>query len=290
MKITAISPWFGSKRTLAKTIVDELGDHAAYWEPFCGSLAVLLNKPPAPSETVNDFHGELINLARCLKDAVTARALYEDLMRFVMHEDLFHEAADRARARGHTPAPDVACVDRAVDFMVCSWFGRNGVSGTKSYNQGFCVRYTKNGGNMATRWRSVVDSIPAWHDRIRCITILNRDAFDLFPRIDDADRTVIYCDPPYLVKGASYVHDFTDDDHQRLADELHRFKRTRVVISYYDHPRLEALYPTWTKRSVEVTKSLVNQFHRDQSDAAVKAPEVLLINGPSYVETGGLFE
>lgn len=37
-----------------------------------------------------------------------------------------------------------------------------------------------------------------------------------------------------------------DDDHARLAKELLRFKRARVVVSYYDDPRLAELYPDWT--------------------------------------------
>lgn len=38
-KITAIAPWFGSKRTLAPRIVAELGKHTSYFEPFCGSCS-----------------------------------------------------------------------------------------------------------------------------------------------------------------------------------------------------------------------------------------------------------
>lgn len=167
--------------------------------------------------------------------------------------------------------------------MVCSWFGRNGVAGTESYNQGFCVRYTKNGGHAAKRWVSAVDSIPAWHERLRHVTILNRDGFDLLERIEDAPGVAMYCDPPYLVKGAKYVHDFSADDHQRLATLLTRFKRTRIVVSYYEHPRLDELYPGWTKRHLKANKSLVNQGLRDKG-GATKAPEVLLINGPSLVE------
>ncbi len=51
----------------------------------------------------------------------------------------------------------------------------------------------------------------------------------------------IYCDPPYLVKGAKYVHDFTDSQHEDLAKLLRRFKHTRVVVSYYEHPALDEL-------------------------------------------------
>lgn len=93
----------------------------------------------------------------------------------------------------------------------------------------------------------------------------------------------VHVDPPYIVKGAKYVHDFVPEDHSRLADLLSRFKKTRVVVSYYEHPDLERLYPGWTKRYLDVTKSLVNQGRRGKG-GAVKAPEVLLMNGPSLVD------
>lgn len=284
-KITALAPWFGSKRTLAPEIVRELGHHQKYDEPFCGSCAILLAKEPSSFETVNDLHGELINLARVLKDESLAIDLYGRLARTLMHEEMLHEAALRHHTRGREPAgePDI---DRATDYMICSWFGRNGVAGTSSYNQGFCVRYTKNGGHAAKRWTSAVESIPAWHGRLRNVTILNRDGFELLGRLEDSKGCAIYCDPPYLVKGSKYVHDFAADDHEKLAKLLWRFRQTRVVVSYYDHPALADLYPRisgWTKRHLLATKAMVNQGMRD-AKGATAAPEVLLINGPSYVE------
>lgn len=73
------------------------------------------------------------------------------------------------------------------------------------------------------------------------------------------------------------VHDFTDDDHVRLAENLQRFKRARVVVSYYDHPLLADLYPDWDRETIEVTRSLVNQGLRDQGGGET-VNEVLLIN------------
>ena len=159
LKIKALAPWYGGKRTLALDIVAELGPHSAYWEPFCASMAVLFAKEVSSSETVNDLHGGVINLARVIASEETATEIYDRLMRLVLHEDLFHEAATDYRKRGNQPAAKEPDIDRAAGFMVCSWFGRNGVAGTKSYNQGFCVRYTSNGGHAARRWRSTVDSI-----------------------------------------------------------------------------------------------------------------------------------
>ena len=86
-RLNAIAPWFGSKRSLAPKIVELLGDHTAYWEPFCGSLSVLLAKPPSQQETVSDLHGDLINLARVLasEDAVD---LYERASRILPCHEL----------------------------------------------------------------------------------------------------------------------------------------------------------------------------------------------------------
>lgn len=282
MKITGLAPWFGAKRNLAQAIVCELGEHRVYWEPFCGSMSVLMAKPSCVMESVNDLHGDLINLARVIQDDRLGSQLYRRLRRTLMSDVLHREAAERYRAAGYG-SDFMPNVDRAYDYFLCAWLGRNGVAGTGSYNQGFCVRYTANGGHAATRWTSVVESIPAWRRRLRNVTVLCKDAFELLAKIEDESGCVIYADPPYLVKGAKYVHDFADRQHEDLAAALNRFKQSRVVVSYYDHPRLNDLYPGWTKRKIEVTKSLVNQGMRDKG-GAVKAMEVLLINGPSFAK------
>lgn len=282
-KIRALAPWFGAKRTLAEEIVLELGPHQKYDEPFCGSCAIVLAKPEATHETINDLHGDLINLAKVLQVQTLAEQLYSRLSSTLFHESLILECREAILRRGEGSPAEGLDLQRAYEFMVLSWFGRNGVAGTPAHNSGFCVRYTKNGGHAATRWTSAIESIPAWHHRLRKVTILNRNGFEIIDRLEDSKGCVIYLDPPYLKKGARYVHDFGTEDHSRLAEGLRRFKRTRVVVSYYDDPRLAALYPGWTVRPLKATKAMVNQGRRDKG-GAVAAPEVLLINGPSLVE------
>lgn len=277
MEITCIAPWFGSKRTLAPTIVKELGPHRAYWSIFGGSLADLMVKPPCSMETVNDLHGHLINLARVLADETKAIALYERLSRTLMHEIVFRECAEEVRSYGNVPANEEGDVDRAYAYFVAAWCGRNGVAGTASTNYNFCARYTKNGGHAAKRFISATESIPAWHHRLRNVTILNRNAFELLSKIEDASGVVIYCDPPYVEKGAKYLHDFTPEDHVRLAEALRRFRYTRVVVSYYEHPEVRRLYDGWRFVACTMTKSLVNQGMRDKG-GAVKAPELIIVN------------
>lgn len=280
MKIKALAPWFGGKRNLAPRIVELLGPHRVYWEPFCGSMAVLMVKPSCVMETVNDLHGDLINLARVIQDPRLGPQLYRRLRRTLMHEQLFNEAAERYRKRGYYAVNEMLDVDRAYDYFLCAWLGRNGVAGIRSYNQGFCVRYTANGGHAAKRFKSVIISIPAWRRRLANVTILQRDAFKLLERIDDKQGTALYIDPPYIKKGAKYIHDFEDADHERLATSLNKFTKSRIVISYYDHPKLQQLYPKWCRHEVVITKSLNNQNRRNNKNKGVKVREVLLVNDP----------
>ncbi len=297
--IKGISPWFGSKRTLGPRIVAEFGPHRAYWEVFCGSMAPLMSKPACAMETVNDLHGDLINLARVIKDDKSGPMLYRRLRRTLLCREFVREAAQGCRARWGRPAPDSPDVDAAYEFFIYSWLGANGVAGTESAMRGgFNIRYTSGGGSTNKRWGSVISNISAWRHRLRHVIIANVHARALIPRIEDRKGTVIYLDPPYIVKGAEYVHDFSgveedgalfaaDPDrpltHGELAELVKPFKHTRVVVSYYDHPVVRRLYKGWTFVECTVAKSLVNQGMRDAGEA-VEAPEVLIVNGPSFTE------
>lgn len=299
--LTAIAPWFGGKRTLAPEIVRELGPHKAYFEPFCGSIAVLFAKPVSALETVNDLHGELINLAMVLASDHWY-ALYEAVDRVLLSQDLVDAFVAEMAVPLDVPRDpklvSAESVRRAAQYMAASWICRNGVAGTERVNYQMAVRWTGNGGSPGMRWRSAVDSVPAWHDRLKGVVILRRDAFDLIPRIDDAPDTALYVDPPYVATtrggsagaggGSRYLHEFKEsdepllggvNDHRRLAKLLHRFEKARVVVSYYDDPMIREIYAGWTVRSVARQKNLHAQNKR--GTAKSEAPEILLMNGPS---------
>ena len=64
--------YFGGKSKAAPAVWTALGDADHYVEPFCGSMAVLLNRPhqanrPYHSETVNDMDGLLVNAWRSIQ-------------------------------------------------------------------------------------------------------------------------------------------------------------------------------------------------------------------------------
>ena len=80
MTLAAPFPYFGGKRRAAPRIWDALGDPSGYVEPFAGSAAVLLARPPFKGrrvETLNDADGWLVNAWRAIQlspDAVAAAA------------------------------------------------------------------------------------------------------------------------------------------------------------------------------------------------------------------------
>lgn len=284
----SIVPYYGGKRSLAPEIVAELGPHAAYFEPFCGSMAVLLAKPKSQQETVCDLNDRLVNLSRCLASSELAPAIYRYLRRVVAAEKLYiRSMTDDPGEWIKSPDFDLpkimdADAEDACRYFLESWLGRNGHTGSARQGVSFSVRYTPGGGSQATRWRHAVDSIPSFRRRLRDVTILCRDAFEVIESIDDHPQVAVYCDPPYLVCGDAYLHPFADDDHARLAKALHRFAKSRVVVSYYDHPLLDELYPSsqWLKRKFVRHKNLSNQDQH--SPTGEKCTEVLLINGNSF--------
>ena len=304
MKIRAIAPWFGGKRTLAPRIVQQLGKHTQYFEPFCGSMAVLFAKPSSQKETVNDLHFDLTNLANVLSLESWAERLYQRLSTTLFSEGLLDDAGDMLehQTEEEIQTPEQR-LERAYWYFLASWMGRNGTAGTERLDYQIAVRWTKNGGSPTVRFRNAVDSIPAWHRRLLGVVILRRDAMRFIDRFEDVPETAIYCDPPYPAEtrsnvadegekkgggGGRYLHEFKhgsglfaqQDDHARLAAALKTYKRARVVVSTYDCPRYRELYAGWTFIDCAMLKLLHQQNGRGQR--AKEAPEVLIVNGPEF--------
>lgn len=292
MKIKAIAPWFGGKRTMAPDIVRLLGKHTQYFEPFCGSMAVLFAKEPSRQETVNDLHADVINLARVLQIGAVAEALYDRLQRTLFCESLL-EDAEAYLGDDWLLDGDSCDLERAYWYFLACWMARNGVAGTAATDYQLAVRWTAGGGSPTIRFRSATESLPAWHRRLQNVVILNRDAFDIIPKFDDAEGVVIYADPPYPAESRSdgsgpgghkgeYRHEFTHDglygnDHERLHKMLSACKQARVVVSSYDCPRIRSLYAGW----IFLDKTRAKNLHSQNGRGARKkeAPEVLIVNG-----------
>lgn len=297
-KIKAILPYFGGKRTLAPLIVRELGKHTQFFELCCGSAAVLFAKEQSQKETIIDLHGDLIHLAMTVQSD-QASELYEKLQRVILCEPLLNQAREYLEAADPPELPAIS-VERAFWYFLASWMGRNGTAGTKRQDYQIAVRWTNSGGSPTVRWRNAVESLPWWHQRLQNVVILKRDLFAIAHKFEDSPKTAIYADPPYAAetrgdqrngRGGTYLHEFNHtssllehDDHTRLRDVLAGYKKARIVVSYYDHPRIRELYKGWTFVECGRQKNLARQNGNGTEHG--EAPEVLIINGPSYSQGG----
>lgn len=274
---TALLSWYGGKQTLAEDVIATLGPHRSYWEPFCGSLAVLMAKPPAVMENVNDLHGGVVNLARCIQHPKCGPQLYRKLRRIVCAEKLFEEARARCHKREKQPAPKEPDVDYAADTLFVSWCGRRGISGRSSRGHTFGRVLAQTSNLPIGQLRAITSALLKWRRRLSLVCVHNTDGLALIKKIPDEVGTVIYCDPPYVVYSDAYVHEMDRKGHIRLARALRRFKKARVVVSYYDHPTVRKLYEGWHFLGRYRTKALGNGGQRGAVNTDV-APEVLIVN------------
>ena len=257
--LTAVCPGFGSKRLIAPQIVPHFGPHTTFYDLFCFSCAILFAKQPCRQEVASEKNPDVVNLLRCLADPALACQLWEWSRSMPLTESMFDESAIFLRLT----CPPTTNVLRACDFLLTSWQGPSGLAGTTAKPR-FAKRNTASGGSTAARWRSVAESIPAWHERLRNVEFRNADALELIGDVPDREGVVVYADPPYLPdsrRGGTYKFDMTIDQHAVLAAKLSDFRKTRVVVSLYETTQADVLYlhdTNWRKVRLDAPRKMGN--------------------------------
>lgn len=283
MKVSALAQWYGSNRTLAREVGEQLGKLKWCGIPFVGACCELKYIRTA-SGMASDLHRHVINLAACVANPTTKAALSERLDRTLYHPGtlrhaqlccLMHEMQndkmdDDAKAM---LGPDV---DWAYCYFVASWMGRGGRSGTKGeFDQTLSVRWTTSGGDSCVRFRSAVDALDDWHDSFAPWAFVCLDAFDFLDKFKPKKGHGLYVDAPWPEAGDKYAHGFDEAKQRELARRLAIIGSTdaRVVVRFNDHPLIRELYP-------ESKWNWMRQTSRDQANADVS--EVLILNGPNF--------
>lgn len=254
--VKTLVPWFGGNRTNAKFVSKLIGNKFNHITvPFAGGCPELLYMT-ANTVIVGDLHSQLLSLCFVVSKPELCKELIKRLEGTLYHERLLLDSQRRLQTweKG-------SLVDLAYDFFLCSWLSRNGLAGTDNEFSG-PISYRRDGigGDSAVRFVSAVRSIRTWQSVFKRCTFLVSDCFDLLESALDRSDNAIYCDPPFPDAGESYKHKFTDADQAKLAASVRRFKNTRVVMRFYDHPIVRALYPApaWTWYHVPGRKSSNN--------------------------------
>lgn len=265
--------YHGGKWKLAPWIISHFPPHRVYIEPFGGAGSVLLRKPRCHAEVYNDQWGEVVNVFRVLRDPESAEAL-----RRAIELTPFSREEFMACEPGHEDP-----VERARRSILRSHAGFGSASVNGSHRTGFRGTSKRAGTTPAHDWANWPQHIPTFVDRLRGVTIENRDAVVVIKKNVEPDA-LVYADPPYLHDtrnmergNAAYACEMDEEGHRRLADCL-RSLDCMVVVSGYAHPVYdEDLYAGWRRREC-----------RTFADGARERREILWMNPKCAEASRGL--
>jgi DNA adenine methylase len=206
--------------------------HHAWIEPFAGSLAVLLAKPPVAVELVNDLDDHVVRFYRVLREQPDA-----------LHHALSTSPYARAEFESAVDAPDLGDVER-----VRRWFLRatqTHVGSAANHSQGRWTATIRGSARAsgAMKAATYADRVPSVAERLRRCQFTQEDGLDLLaervlPRADHL--TVIYVDPPYLSgvrpRSVRYATDSpTAGWHGDLVGLLAAYEGdAQIIVSGYD--------------------------------------------------------
>ncbi len=234
-------PYFGGKITLAPRIAALLPEHRHYVEPFCGSLAVLLAKPPSQHETVNDLDGELMTFWRVLRDRPT------DLERVCALTP--HSRAEQQAAYELTGGLDDLEVARRVWVQLTQ--GRAGTRRRTGWRRYVAPHVSST--SLPGYLDGYVARIAAAAERLHRVSLESMPALDLIGKYGAQPGVLLYVDPPYLgaTRGRSwdgYPHEMrTEAQHRQLAQALHTAGAAVVLSGYPSDLYDRQLYPDWRR-------------------------------------------
>lgn len=218
--------YFGGKFRLANWIVEHLGEHKVYVEPFGGAASVLMKKPRSYAEVYNDLNDDLYFLFKTLADPKKHLQLKK------MIEATPFARREFEMAHVYHPEP----IEKARRLIVRSFMGFGADSATRLESKtGFRANSNRSGTTPAHDWINWPQYIPEFYERLKGVVIECKDALEVM-KTHDSDRTVFYVDPPYSTqtrRGNRYQHEMDDFDHVRLINFL-KTLQGRVVLSGYD--------------------------------------------------------
>lgn len=218
----------GGKHYLASKIIALMPPHVHYVEPYFGGGAVLLAKnPEGVSEVVNDINGTLTNFWFHLQDDSAFEAFKRQVEAIPFSEQHFEDAKARLSIPGLTEA--------VAFFIRC----RQSMSGRmKGFAPLSRTRARRGMNEQAAAWLTAIEGLPAVHERLKRVVILNRNGPEVI-RSQDGPDTLFYCDPPYLhetrATTGEYEHEMTTGQHVELLGTLAGIKG-KFLLSGYRHP------------------------------------------------------
>ncbi|MBW7997483.1 MAG: DNA adenine methylase [Candidatus Glassbacteria bacterium] len=227
----------GGKWMIAPWIIAHLPPHECYVETHCGGASVLLRKPPADFEVLNDLDSQVVNFWRVLRERRDEFLQAIELTPWSRSEQL----------QAYQPSADP--LESARRFYIRCWQGR----GNSAERSGWRFQRSWSGWRVnKPRQFKEVDNLEWVVNRLAHVQLENRDALKIV-EVWDAPGVLFYLDPPYVhsTRGRNrrlYREEMDDTAHVALADALRGIKGM-AVVSGYDSPLYDRLFRGWRKES-----------------------------------------
>lgn len=234
----------GGKRYLYQWIISHFPKNYTqlnYIEPYCGACSVFLNKDRSKFEILNDIDSGIVAIIESLRDDLTQ--FITQLKDSNYSENVFLHAKNRNTFENK--------FDHAVNEFIVRRMSRGGLK--ESFAWSSRLRGGRPGDLNA--WHTIIDMLPKISDRLKGVAITNKKALDIIKIFGDDTNTLFYCDPPYVLKTRQsknvYINEMTDEQHEELAQELHKVKG-QVVLSGYPSELYDKLYSDWKFDSYQI--------------------------------------
>jgi DNA adenine methylase len=236
----------GSKGSLRDRIIAMMPAHRLYCEPYGGSAAVMLAKPPTDIEWYNDTFGELLQLFRLLRSGT---AVVHKLIKLVELTPFSRLELDLAREID----PSASAMEQVRRFLVRSWFSYNG----SLANQKTGFRTSKTDTKRLEAWNGMGDRLAFAAERFKNVQIEQIDAVKIMLVLDAKDA-LFYVDPPYVESTLNfrekqvYHQPFGLAEHYELLSCVNNLKG-KVILSGYRNIAYDSALKDWYRTDIQHT-------------------------------------
>lgn len=234
-----LPPYLGGKKLQARWIADQLPLRAGYVEPFAGMAAVLMARPQARHEMLNDADEDIWAWWVGVRDHGDELREYLRSTPYARRE--LEACAARLRAGG------LSVVERAAAVTICL---HANYQTSMAGNPVFRAMHYKPDDVMHRQMPlshthglvNIVESIPVIARRLRTVELECRDGVTVTDTYVRSSQAVVYVDPPYA-STRGYRHTVDLDD---LADVL-RDASAAVAVSGYPSCGWDERLPDWRR-------------------------------------------
>lgn len=233
---------------VSKLITTNNLEGGAYLEPYAGGAGValsLLFSGVASHIYINDFDPAVYDFWQALLDEPF------ELISLIEHTDVnmdnWYKYKDILEDGSNYSQVERGFATFFLNRTNRSGILKAGVIGGKEQKGKWKLDARFNKAGLISRIRSIADKKSQ-------ITALNYDALDLLDKCSTflPEKSLIYLDPPYYVKGQGLYRNFYEhDDHEKIKDKLGSIA-IPWLVSYDDAPEIRQIYSNYRCLSYEL--------------------------------------